>query len=99
MESPYYDEAAMTEAVRQGRHREMIGGRWEEIGPAQLSFLKKMGLRPSDFLLDIGCGCLRGGVHLIPYLDPGHYFGTDINAALLEAGWRIELSQLLQDRM
>lgn len=42
-------------------------------------------------LLDVGCGCLRGGVNFIPYLEPGNYYGIDSNASLIEAGYEVEL--------
>ena len=32
-------------------------------------------------LIDIGCGALRGGVHFVRHLDPGHYFGMDSEPA------------------
>ncbi|MGD9897383.1 MAG: hypothetical protein AB7T14_09965 [Candidatus Methylacidiphilaceae bacterium] len=38
--------------------------------------------------LDVGCGCLRGGIRFIRYLKPGHYLGMDKEALLLEAGER-----------
>jgi len=44
------------------------------------------GLRPDHYLLDIGCGCLRGGVKFVPFLEAGHYYGVDADEALLEAG-------------
>jgi cyclopropane fatty-acyl-phospholipid synthase-like methyltransferase len=87
----YFDTARVEDAVRQGKHRTAVGGMWDEIGPLQLAFLKEKGLRPSDSLLDIGCGCLRGGVHLVEYLDPGNYFGFDVNQSLLDAGYEVEL--------
>jgi SAM-dependent methyltransferase len=34
----------------------------------------------------MGCGSLRGGVHFVRYLEPGHYFGIDRNPKLLAAG-------------
>src|ERR1043166_1223573 len=68
------------------KHREYIGGMWDEIGPLQMEFLRTRGMQPSHYLLDVGCGCLRGGVHFVRYLEPGHYFGVDVNRSLLEAG-------------
>lgn len=68
------------------KHRDVIGGMWDEIGPLQMEFLRSRGLCPSHYLLDVGCGCLRGGVHFVRYLEPGHYFGVDANRSLLEAG-------------
>jgi SAM-dependent methyltransferase len=67
-------------------HRAAVGGLWDEMGPRQLAFMIDMGLEPQHALLDVGCGSLRGGVHFVRYLDPGNYFGVDIDAALLDAG-------------
>ncbi len=67
-------------------HRAAVGGSWEEIGPLQLNFLQEKGLKPSDRLLDIGCGSLRGGVRFVAYLDPGNYYGLDISQDLIDAG-------------
>ena len=69
-----------------GWHRRAVGGMWEEIGQLQFEFLVGQGLRPEHYLLDMGCGSLRGGVHFIKHLEPGHYFGIDRNASLLAAG-------------
>lgn len=63
-----------------------IGALWEEMGTLQFDFLVAEGLRPEHRLLDFGCGCLRGGLHFIRYLEPGHYTGVDISAVVLEAG-------------
>ena len=74
-------------------HREEVGGMWEKIGNLQFDFLKKMGLKPEHYFLDVGCGSLRGGVHFINYLEPSHYFGIDKNKELLDAGKNIELKK------
>jgi SAM-dependent methyltransferase len=49
------------------------------------------GLQPSHYLLDVGCGPLRGGAHFIRYLEEGHYYGVDSNAPMLEETRRLEL--------
>jgi ubiquinone/menaquinone biosynthesis C-methylase UbiE len=67
-------------------HRVFVGGMWDEIGILQIDFLKKQGMKPCHYFLDVGCGALRGGVHFTRYLDKGHYYGMDINASLIEAG-------------
>ena len=72
-------------------HRRAVGGMWEEIGKLQFNFLVEQGLKPGHFLLDVGCGRLRGGIHFIRYLEPEHYFGIDISKVLLAAG-RFELT-------
>jgi len=70
----------------QGVHRHFVGDLWDEVGDLQYRFLRECGLRPDMNLLDVGCGCLRGGLHFIRYLEPGRYHGVDINASLLRAG-------------
>lgn len=72
-------------------HRLEIGGFWDEVGQLQFDFLRGEGLQPNDYLLDVGCGSLRGGVHFIRYLEPGHYVGIDQSAEILAAGREIEL--------
>ena len=69
-----------------------VGGLWDEIGALQFDFLCEQGLKPRHSLLDMGCGSLRGGLRFIAYLDPGKYYGIDINPDILEAGRR-ELEQ------
>ena len=80
-------------------HRNYIGGRWDEIGKLQFDFLKKMGLKPKDKLIDIGCGSLRGGVHFIEYLDDFNYFGTAINEELVKVGIDKELNNILKSKI
>jgi hypothetical protein len=89
--SNYYDKDAIASAVDRGAHRDVIGGMWDEIGDLQLAFLKSRGLEPDDRLLDIGCGSLRLGVRAVEYLEPDHYWGTDLNAVLLDAGYEREI--------
>jgi hypothetical protein len=88
----YFDESSLEKAVMSGGHRHIVGGLWHEMGRLQLDFLCSQGLLPYHKIVDIGCGCLRAGVPLVRYLDAGNYFGTDISAALLRAGYEIELT-------
>jgi len=89
-----------SDAVSSGLHRAAIGGLWEELGKKQLDFMVKEGLSPADTFLDVGCGCLRGGVHFVHYLNIGKYYGFDINQSLLDAGYDIELKAVgLQEKL
>src|SRR5208282_4584116 len=81
-----YGQQLTNAEIRSGSHREFVGGMWDEIGALQFEFLKEQGLAPGHRLVDIGCGCLRGGVHFVPYLQKGGYCGIDLNASLIEAG-------------
>ncbi len=67
---------------------------WEDVGRLQFEFLRSRGLKSADRLLDLGCGCLRGGVHFVDYLDSGHYYGMDLSQELLDAGYEEELGPL-----
>ena len=49
----------------------------EIVGRLQLIILLKEGLYPDSKVLDIGCGCLRGGYWLIHFLNPNCYFGIE----------------------
>jgi ubiquinone/menaquinone biosynthesis C-methylase UbiE len=81
-----YDQQLTREQIDAGKHRDMVGGMWEEIGRLQFEFLRARGLKPGHRLLDVGCGSLRGGIHAIKYLEIGNYYGLDINPSLIEAG-------------
>lgn len=91
MKSIYDDAAQVALLVAAGKHRETIGGLWDDLGRLQLDFLIAQGLRPEHTLLDVGCGCLRGGVRFAEYLEAGRYAGADSNISLLDAGYDLEL--------
>ncbi len=96
----YEDVERSKRIIAEGMHRNLVGGFWDEIGQLQLDFLKQQGLSPEHRFLDIGCGCLRAGVKIIPYLDPNNYYGVDAEKALLDVGYSQELAQAgLSDRL
>ncbi len=90
--SPYHAPGFYAEALAKGRHRDIVGGRWDETGNVQMSLLVEAGLRPEHVLLDIGAGSLRLGCKAVPYLAPGHYWATDLSGALLRQGYTAELA-------
>ncbi|HEX3943786.1 MAG TPA: class I SAM-dependent methyltransferase [Rhizomicrobium sp.] len=92
--SAYENEHSIIQAIRSGKHREFIGGLWEQMGNLQFLMLLSEGLKPEDYLIDVGCGAFRAGVKLIPYLDPSHYFGIDISNALMAAAYEREIEPL-----
>jgi len=92
-EEPDYAGEVFTEERRErGAHRAFVGGLWDQHGKTQLDYLVSQGLRPDHHFLDVGAGAFRAGRHLIDYLEPGHYYGIDINKSLLEVGYEHELS-------
>lgn len=86
--------------IAAGKHRELIGPGWTRMGKLQVSFLTRQGLTPGASLLDVGCGSLRGGIHLARYLEPGRYYGIDVNASLIRAAVEVEIPRAgLADRL
>lgn len=104
--NPYEKPDFYSSAIAAGRHRDIVGGRWDETGRVQMSILLQTGLKPHHHLLDIGAGALRLGCKAVPYLDRGHYWATDASRAILLAGHRKELpeperldeAQLIEDK-
>lgn len=97
---PNYTGHVLTEEqIAAGNHRKWIGGHWDTHGLHQLEFLKSHGLRPSDLMLDVGCGSLRAGRHLVDYLDPGNYYGIDANRSVIQAGYDVELTDGQRERL
>jgi SAM-dependent methyltransferase len=69
---------------------------WKIQRDFQIQFLQRVGLKPQHYLLDIGCGTLRGGVPIIAYLEKGHYFGIEARAEVLdEARKELQRSNLV----
>jgi SAM-dependent methyltransferase len=81
-------------------HRGKVGRDWEGTGRLQLEFLVAQGLLPTSKLLDVGCGALRAGILLAKHLEPGGYYGIDVNESLIRAALIHELPKAgLQDRV
>ena len=62
---------------------------WASHRDRQFNYLVRNGVTPSSRVLDIGCGPLRLGSALIPYLTKGAYYGFDINRKTLLFGVEI----------
>lgn len=65
---------------------------WDILGAWQIEVLKKIGLKTTDNLLDIGCGALRLGVCAIPYLVDGKYCGVDAFDSYIRIAEKIKTS-------
>ena len=71
--------------------------KYDLLGALQFTLLTACGLRAEHRLCDIGCGSLRGGKMLIPYLNTGNYFGLEPNEWLVKEGIKKELGLGLVD--
>jgi len=76
--------------LRAGDHdyRAFVGPpeRYDLIAAMTFNLLTTLGLREHHQVLDVGCGSLRVGRLLIPYLQPAHYTGIEPNQWLVEEG-------------
>jgi SAM-dependent methyltransferase len=76
-------------------YRAYVGppSRYDLMGACQFALLVALGLRGRYRVLDFGCGSLRLGRLLIPYLERGGYHGLEPNQWLVEEGLRRELGK------
>ena len=68
---------------------------YDLIAAMAFNLLTTLGLRQHHSLLDVGCGSLRIGRLLIPYLNRGKYFGVEPNEWLVDEGIKRELGETL----
>jgi SAM-dependent methyltransferase len=81
-------EAALALAGGSRHYRAYVGPprQFDFMGATQFRLLTTLGLREHHSVLDFGCGSLRAGRLLIPYLLPGRYYGLEPNRWLIEDG-------------
>ena len=73
-------------------------GAWRIDREVQIRALEKLGLKPHNRLVEIGCGPFQAGAPLVRYLDPGHYTGVDISSERLDAARQVVRRFGLDDR-
>jgi len=88
-------EAAKSLAPGSRHYTAFVGPpqQYDFMGATQFRLLTALGLREHHRLLDFGCGSLRTGRLLIPYLPPERYFGLEPNSWLVEDAIKHELGQ------
>lgn len=64
---------------------------YDILEATQFNLLTVLGMRETSSVLDIGCGSLRLGRLLIPFLRPGLYYGLEPERRLVDAAIEEEL--------
>jgi SAM-dependent methyltransferase len=63
---------------------------YDKIGKLVFELMKKHGLEKTHKVLDVGCGSLRIGQHLINYLNRSNYYGIEPNGWLIDEALKYE---------
>ncbi len=99
MESSSDDREDLGDGLKPGdpHYRAYVGPPedYDLIAAMTFNLLTTLGLRQHHSLLDVGCGSLRIGRLLIPYLNRGKYFGIEPNKWLVEEGINREIGEVL----
>lgn len=94
-----HEEESLGKGMAPGtmHYRAFVGppDEYDLVSAMTFSLLVTLGLRQYHVLLDIGCGSLRIGRLLIPYLARGNYLGIEPNRWLVEEGIRRETGRAL----
>lgn len=57
-----------------------------KAGKGVYKLLRAEGMERHSVCVDYGCGSLRIGVHILKYLDPGHFWGLDVTDRFFSQG-------------
>jgi SAM-dependent methyltransferase len=99
MEQPLDNQESLGTGLKPGdvHYRAYVGPPedYDLIAAMTFNLLTTLGLRQHHSLLDVGCGSLRVGRLLIPYLNQGKYFGVEPQEWLVEEGIKRELGEAL----
>ena len=91
------DILGLSKHIGDRHYRAYIGppDEYDLVSAMSFNLLTVCGLRQNHKLLDIGCGSLRLGRLLIPYLNTCNYVGLDPNKWLIDDGIRYEVGSSL----
>lgn len=86
------EQLGLDKRAGDSHYRAYVGppGDYDLVAAMSFGLLTVLGLRQHHRILDIGCGSLRVGRLLIPYLNRGGYTGIEPHAWLVEQGARSE---------
>ena len=78
--------------MKRWQARQWVGGNWDLVSDWQYDYVTNLNKLTCDTrFLDLGCGSLRLGCRLIPYLNAGKYVGIDFAKDIVECAIDKEL--------
>jgi SAM-dependent methyltransferase len=79
-------------------YRAFVGppDRYDLMALLEFRILTDLGMREAHHVLDLGCGSLRLGRLLIPFLLPDRYVGIEPESWLVDAGFEHELGEAIR---
>jgi len=89
----FYERLVASGLTPRAWHRLRHGLGWAARGEWAADLLRREGLQPEQFVLDLGCGSLGLGRLLLPYLAQSRYWGFEQDRDLLFDGIAIELTR------
>ena len=97
MRQPFNDRESLGLGLKPGdsHYRAYVGPPedYDLIAAMTFNLLTTLGLRQHHSIVDVGCGSLRIGRLLIPYLNRGNYFGIEPYQWLVEEGIKREIGE------
>ena len=100
-----YRSRLVVRNIRQGKQMRRLGpimasgGSWEDPGrPVFEEVVKNFGILPHHRFIDYGCGTFQVGVHFIRYLNPGNYFGLEVESGIADVGRQMLGEELIKER-
>lgn len=76
-------EAYWSNAGNEAQALNLVGGDADFEEKHQPGVLKLLGLKPEHKFLDLACGCLRGTINIIDYLNDDNFYGADISRPMI----------------
>ena len=72
-----------------------VPSKYVDMAEGHFKFLRSKGLLPHHRVLDYGCGFMRTGVFIVPYLEEHHYVGVDISGERLKKAAQLAAARKL----
>lgn len=93
-------EGPQAQAMKEYNHKSFVcieDGYYKHGASLFLALINRFELKQTDKVLDIGCGSLRIGKHLMPFLESEKYYGVEPEEKYLTEGIKWEMSDLMMN--